>query len=185
MGIFSKKFEENLEKSIFEKPSMVEEIFIPKGSVYEEIYKNSLIGSFFEIILKVGDMDDFRVLTEKSAELFFEKNKSLFMSMKSYSISIDSLKNMVITLNQFLDYHKLGAVKIAIKEKESSFYIIHYNSPFALMLKEKSKQNVCFFFSEFYSKTFSLIFDRPIKIMEDNCAAYNKEDYCIFKPSNI
>lgn len=183
MGLFKKRIEESMSNAGI-NIGITEEVVIPEGNPLKSSIDGSILASIFLTIAELGDLEDLRILSEKSANLFFEHNKVVFESVKVSSS--DSMQVLVEFLNKFLSYHSLGSLQIIINEANKSFYIKHFNSPFALALLDKVKSKVCYFLSHFYSRVFSLVLDSQIKIVEESCIANEKnKNFCIFKPINI
>jgi len=184
MGLFKKRIEESMSNAGISFKTTEKEIVIPQDNPLKISIDGSILTSILLTVAELGDLEDLQVLSEKSASIFFEKNKQVFESIK-FSSS-DSMKVLVELLNKFLDYHKLGSVQVVIDEATNKFYMKHFNSPFALALLGKIESTVCYFLSNFYSKVFSLVLDSQIKIVEEDCIAKEKnKDFCIFKPNNI
>ncbi|RUM50266.1 MAG: hypothetical protein DSY47_02095 [Hydrogenothermus sp.] len=184
MGLFKKRIEENMSHAGMSFKTVEKEIVIPQNNPLKISIDGSILTSILLTVAELGDSEDLQILSEKSASIFFEKNKRVFESIKVSSS--DSVKVLVELLNKFLDYHRLGSVQVIIDESTNKFYIRHFNSPFALALLDKIESKVCYFLSHFYSRVFSLVLDSQIKIVEESCIAKEKnKDFCVFKPDNI
>ncbi len=184
MGLFKKRIEESMSNAGIGFGEIRKEIIIPEYNPLKISVDGSILASILLTIAELGDMEDLQILSEKSASIFFEKNKVVFKSIKVSSA--DSMRILVELLNKFLDYHKLGSLQVIIDENSNKFYIKHYNSPFALSLLGKVDSEVCYFLSYFYSRVFSLVLDTQVKIVEESCVANEKDkEFCIFKPSTV
>ncbi len=175
MALFKKHNKGNLKMNGKE----IKGLHIPNDVSNDRFYKSSVLGSFILGLVEIGDEEDYKSLSEVSARTFFEKNKKVFEKLTLSSE--DSLREFVEMLNNFLSLHQLGFIQVVVNEVDKEIHLKHFNSPFALTLRNKEDKNACCYLEEFYSNLFSLLLDKDIEVKEVSCAAKAEGDFCLFK----
>ena len=156
MALFKKHMEENVVK------------------IENKFQNKDVLTSFIKAIVDLGDYDDYKEVSLKAAELFFEYNKNIFNSLRT--ISADNLNVLVDLLNCFFSNYKLGNIEMKINEIKGEVFITHYNSPF---INAVTEYKCCVFLVEFYRILFKFILNEKINIEETECGINNEK--CIFK----
>jgi len=142
--------------------------------IEKKFNEKDVLSSFIKAIAEIGDFEDYKILSLKAAEIFFEENSNIFKSFTT--ISEDNLNVLVDLLNCFFATYKLGNIEIEIDENSGEMFILHYHSPFMNIFKNEGES---FFLVEFYKKLFEFILDEKLNIKEEECDINNEK--CIFK----
>jgi len=153
--------------SLFKKNK--ETVKIKKNFVQKDV-----LFSFIRAVAEIGEFEDYKVLSSKAAEIFFDENKNLFKSLSN--ISGDNLNILVDLLNCFFVNYKLGNIEMEIDEDNGEVFITHYHSPFINAFEE---QKNCVFLVLFYKKLFEYILNEKLNVKEEECGVNNEK--CIFK----
>jgi len=142
--------------------------------IKKKFTEKGVLFSFIKAIYEIGDFEDYKILSIKAAEIFFEENQTIFNNLNT--LSEDNLNVLIDLLNCFFSSYKLGSVEIQIDENSGDVFIIHYHSPFINMF---SNETNCIFLVEFYKKLFETIIGEKLNIVEEECGINNEK--CIFK----
>ena len=142
--------------------------------IENKFQNKDVLTSFIKAIVDLGDYGDYKEVSLKAAELFFEYNKNIFSSLTS--ISADNLNVLVDLLNCFFSNYKLGSIEMKINELKGEVIITHYNSPF---INAVTEYKCCVFLVEFYKIFFEFVLKEKINIEEMECGVNNEK--CIFK----
>ena len=148
---------------------------------HEEVIKieknfkeKDVLSAFIKAIVRLGDYDDYKMVSIKAADIFFEDNEGVFRSLTT--ISADNLNVLVDLINCFFSNYKLGSIEMKIDEIKGEVIIIHYHSPFINAIKE---YKCCVFLVEFYKKLFEFVLNEKVNVEEVECGVNNEK--CIFK----
>jgi len=155
--------------ALFKKNKVTDIVTIENKFEHKDV-----LSSFIKAIVKIGDYEDYKVVSIKAAELFFEDNKNIFNSLSA--ISADNLNTLVDLLNCFFSNYKLGNIEMQIDEIKGEVNITHYYSPFINAVKE---YKCCVFLMEFYKNFFEFVLNEKVNIEEIECGINNEK--CIFK----
>ena len=136
--------------------------------------EKDVLSSFIKAVIELGDFEDYKIVSIKSADIFFEDNKGIFRSLTA--ISADNLNVLVDLINCFFSNYKLGSIEMKIDEIKGEVIITHYNSPFVHAVKGYKS---CIFLVEFYKKFFEFVLNESVSVEEIECRVNNEK--CLFK----
>ena len=162
-------------------------ILIPHNLSETKILKNIgngpelLFIKALETIHKLGDIDDFKYISEEIAKNLFDEvidNTPLLMWLKD-----NDLEFLINYLNRLFLTYRLGYVQLHISEEEKSdFEIYLYDSLIVLFAKKNGikEEKVCSFYEAFFKVLFSKIFGEDVEVKEKFCSVVNDENRCVF-----
>lgn len=143
-------------------------------TIEKNFEEKDVLSSFIKAIIELGDFEDYKIVSIKSADIFFEDNRGIFRSLTT--ISADNLNVLVDLINCFFSNYKLGSIEMKIDELRGEVIITHYNSPFVHAVKEHKS---CIFLVEFYKKFFEFVLNETVNVEEIECGVNNEK--CLFK----
>jgi predicted hydrocarbon binding protein len=161
-------------------------ISIPSDLSQTILLKDSGIGSellfikSLETIYKLGDIDDFKYISEEIAKNLFSDrlDNSFFTWLKD-----NDLEELVNHINRILLTYHLGFIQLNISEEEQGDFEIHlYNSITVVFAKSVGieEDKICAFYEALFSSIFSNIFGEEVVVRETSCAI-SGEDRCDFE----
>jgi len=183
---------------LFRRPDSIDEvlseeikdsnsILIPANLLETKLLKNIgngpelLFVKALETIYKLGDIDDFRYISEEVAKNIFDEiidNTALLMWLKD-----NDLEFLINYLNRLFLTYRLGYVQLHISEEEKSDFEIYLYDSLIVSFAKKSgleEEKVCSFYEAFFQSLFSKIFGESVEVKEKFCSVVNDENRCVF-----
>lgn len=151
---------------------------IIKSPTKLNIVNNDLSRYLLTTFISIADEEDYDKFMAYVANDFYSKNYFFLNSLKN--IGNNDMDSIWENLNLFLYNNNLGFSEVEINTEKKTINIIQYESIFVKYLKEVVNFKVCNFYSHFYSKLLSNLFETDIYIMEEKCANTENKDYCLF-----
>jgi len=169
-----------------EKPD-TSAILIPSNLTETKLLKNIgngpelLFVKALETIYKLGDIDDFKYISEEIAKNVFSEiidNTPLLMWLKD-----NDLEFLINYLNRLFLTYRLGYVQLHISEEEKSDFELYLYDSLIVSFAKKSnieEEKVCSFYEAFFQSLFSQIFGEAVEVKEKFCSVVNDENRCVF-----
>ncbi len=142
-----------------------------------------------ETILKLGDFDDFKYISEEIARNLFEEilNHEPFLAREKETNEKENsdLESLTRYLNKLLLTYRLGYVQLHIStddSKKMGFEIYLYDSMTVLFGKKVKleEETVCSFYEMLFQLLFSKIFNDNVEVREKFCSISSEDNRCIF-----
>ena len=162
-------------------------ILIPQNLLETKLLKNIgngpelLFVKALETIYKLGDIDDFKYISEEIAKNIFDEvidNTPLLMWLKD-----NDLEFLINYLNRLFLTYRLGYIQLHISEEEKSDFEIYLYDSMIVSFAKKSgleEEQVCSFYEAFLKSLFSKIFGEDVDVKEKFCSVVNDENRCVF-----
>jgi len=134
-----------------------------------------------ETIYKLGDIDDFKYISEEIAKNVFIEifdNNLLLIWLKD-----NNLESLINYLNKLFLTYRLGYVQLNISEENKGDFELYLYDSLIVSLARKNnieEEKVCSFYESFFQSLFSKIFEENVEVQEKFCSVVNDENRCVF-----
>jgi predicted hydrocarbon binding protein len=153
-------------KNITIPKDLSETIFLKEAGIGSEL----LFIKTLETIYRLGDIDDFRYISEEVAKGLFDQivDTNLLSWLKD-----NDLEDLVSHLNKLLLSYKLGYIQLDISEEEKNDFEIHLYDSLTVVFGKRvgtEEETICSFYEVIFSSLFSKIFGETVVVKEKSCA---------------
>ena len=178
---------ESINEVLKEEKTETSAILIPSNLTETKLLKNIgngpelLFVKALETIYTLGDIDDFKYISEEIAKNVFNEiidNTPLLMWLKD-----NDLEFLINYLNRLFLTYRLGYVQLHISEEEKSDFELYLYDSLIVSFAKKSnieEEKVCSFYEAFFQALFSQIFGEDVEVKEKFCSVVNDENRCVF-----